>query len=40
LNHDFGAIHNSRLYIPDLTFMTTNQALFFFEIDLAGTPTK
>jgi hypothetical protein len=40
LNHDFGAIHNSRLYVPDLTFMTTNQALFFFEIDLAGAPTK
>lgn len=40
LNHDFGAIHNSRLYIPDLTFMTTHQALFFFEIDLADTPTR
>ena len=29
------AIHNSHLYIPDLTFMTDNKALFFFEIDLA-----
>lgn len=40
LDHDFGAIHNSRLYIPDLTFMTTHQALFFFEIDLADAPTR
>jgi len=40
LNHDFGAIHNSRLYIPDLAFMSTNKALFFFEIDLAGAPTR
>jgi hypothetical protein len=35
LNHDFGAIHSSHLYIPDLSFMTDNKALFFFEIDLA-----
>jgi hypothetical protein len=35
LNHDFGAIRNSHLYIPDLAFMTDNKALFFFEIDLA-----
>src|SRR5580692_1409210 len=34
LNHDFGAIHYSHLYIPDLDFMTDHKALFFFEIDL------
>ena len=35
LNHDFGAIRNSHLYIPELSFMTDKKALFFFEIDLA-----
>jgi hypothetical protein len=40
LNHDFSAIRNSHLYIPDLAFMTDNKALFFFEIDLADTPSK
>ena len=35
LNHDFDAIRYSHLYIPDLSFMTNNKALFFFEIDLA-----
>ena len=40
MNHDFEAIHNSRLYIPDLIFMTDKKALFFFEIDLADAPLK
>lgn len=40
VNHDVGAVHYSHLYIPDLTFMTTNKALFFFEIDLADAPAK
>jgi hypothetical protein len=40
LNHDFGAIHNTHLYIPDLAFMTDNKALFFFEIDLAAAPSR
>jgi hypothetical protein len=40
LNHDFGAIHNTHLYIPDLAFMTDNKALFFFEIDLATAPSS
>jgi hypothetical protein len=40
LNHDFGAIRNSHLYIPDLAFMTDNKALFFFEIDLADAPQR
>jgi hypothetical protein len=40
LNHDFSAIRNSHLYIPDLSFMIDNKALFFFEIDLADTPTR
>lgn len=40
LNHDFGAIHYSHLYIPDLAFMTNHNALFFFDIDLAEAPLK
>lgn len=40
LNHDFGAIHYSHLYIPDLAFMTDHKALFFFEIDLAEVPSR
>ena len=40
LNHDFSAIHNTHLYIPDLAFMTDNKALFFFEIDLANAPSR
>lgn len=40
LNHDFDAIRNSHLYIPDLIFMTDNKQLFFFEIDLADAPLK
>lgn len=35
MNHNFAAIRNSHLYIPDLAFMTDNKALFFFEVDLA-----
>ena len=40
MNHDFSAVRSSHLYIPDLAFMTDNKALFFFEIDLAETPTR
>lgn len=40
LNHDIGAIRYSHLYIPDLAFMTTNKALFFFEIDLADARSR
>jgi hypothetical protein len=40
MNHDFGAIRNSHLYIPDLAFMTDNKALFFFEIDLGDAPSR
>jgi hypothetical protein len=40
LNHDFSAIHNAHLYIPDLSFMTDNKALFFFEIDLGDVPSR
>jgi hypothetical protein len=40
MNHDFSAIRNSHLYIPDLSFMTDNKALFFFEIDLAETRSR
>jgi len=38
MSHDFSAVRMSHLYIPDLSFMTDNKALFFFEIDLADTP--
>jgi hypothetical protein len=40
LNHEFDAIRHSQLYIPDLTFMADNKALFFFEIDLGDAPAK
>jgi hypothetical protein len=40
MNHDFSAIRSAHLYIPDLAFMTDNKALFFFEIDLADTPSR
>jgi len=40
MNHDFDAIENSQLYIPDLAFMTDNKALFFFEIDLGPGSAK
>jgi hypothetical protein len=40
LNHDFEAIRNTHLYIPDLAFVKDNKALFFFEIDLADAPWK
>jgi hypothetical protein len=40
LNHDFSAIRNTHLYIPDLAFMTDNKALFFFEIDLGDAPSR
>jgi hypothetical protein len=40
MNHDFDAIQNSQLYIPDLAFMTDNKALFFFEIDLGAGSNK
>jgi hypothetical protein len=37
MNYQFDAIRHSRVYIPDLSFMTDNRALLFFEIDL-GSP--
>ena len=40
LNHDFDAIRHSHVYIPDLAFMGSNKALFFFEIDLGLAATK
>jgi hypothetical protein len=35
LSHHFGLLHDSHLYIPDLTFLVDNQVLLFFEVDLA-----
>ncbi len=35
VNHHFDWLSNARLDIPDLAFMVNNEALFFFQIDLA-----
>jgi hypothetical protein len=40
MNHNFDALRQSHLYIPDLAFMTDKKALFFFEIDLAAAPFR
>lgn len=40
VDHDFDAIHNAHLYLPDLSFMTDAKPLFFFEIDLADAPAN
>ena len=40
MNHDFEAIRHAHLYIPDLAFMTNNQAFLFFDLDLGATPAK
>jgi hypothetical protein len=40
LNHDFDAIRHTHLYIPDLAFMGSKAALFFFEIDLGVARAK
>ena len=40
IDHQFDAIRRSRVYIPDLSFMTDKKALFFFEIDLGITPAN
>ena len=40
VNHQFDAIRHSRVYIPDLSFMTDHKALFFFEIDLSIVPAN
>jgi hypothetical protein len=40
MNHHFEAIRHSRVYIPDLSFVTDHRALFFFEIDLSIVPVN
>jgi len=40
MNHDIEAVQVSRLYVPDLIFMTDKKALFFFDIDFADAPLK
>jgi hypothetical protein len=35
ISRHYDWLSNARLYIPDLTFMLDNKALFFFEVDLA-----
>jgi hypothetical protein len=39
MGHQFDMLRYTRLYIPDLTFVEKNRALFYFEIDL-GTAVK
>ena len=36
VNHHYDWLSNARFYVPDLSFMLDNKALFFFEIDLAA----
>lgn len=36
VNHHYDWLSNARFYVPDLTFMLDNKALFFFEVDLAA----
>lgn len=40
MDHDFKAIRNTQLYVPDLIYMTDQKALFYFEIDLGDALTK
>lgn len=40
VNHDFDAVRDSQLYVPDLIYMTDQKALFYFEIDLGEALTK
>ena len=35
VNHHYDWLSSARLDVPDLTFMLDNQALFFFQVDLA-----
>jgi hypothetical protein len=35
VDHHYDWLSTSRFDVPDLTFMTGNKALFFFQIDLA-----
>jgi len=35
VNHDYHRLSSARLDVPDLAFMLDNQALFFFQVDLA-----
>ncbi len=39
MNHDFGAIRDAHLYIPDVWFMTNKKALLFFDVDLSASRT-
>jgi len=40
MDHDFEAVRDTQLYVPDLIFMTDHKALFYFEIDLGEARTK
>ena len=40
LDHQFGAVARSRLYVPELSFMTDSRALLFFELELGANPAK
>jgi hypothetical protein len=40
IDRHYDWLSNARFYVPDLTFMLTNKALFFFEVDLAPAATR
>lgn len=40
VNHDFDAVRDSQLYVPDLIYMTDHKALFYFEVDLGEALTN
>jgi hypothetical protein len=40
VDHQFDAMRYSSVYVPDLSFMTDNKALLFFEIDLRPVSTN
>jgi hypothetical protein len=35
VNHRYDSLRDARLDVPDLAFMVNNEALFFFQVDLA-----
>lgn len=40
MDHHFDFLRRSSLYIPDLSFMVSNQVLLFFEVNLAPAAAK
>jgi len=40
MNHDFAAVRQSKLSVPDLYFMLDEKPLFFFEVPLSGSSSQ